>query len=47
MPNKSFFLTGVLRCAPSMLMVTSSIICVFGDLFFLGVLMFIFIGELA
>jgi hypothetical protein len=30
-----------------MLMVTSSIICVFGDLCFLGVLMFAFIGELA
>ena len=40
-------LGGVLRCAPSMLIVTSSIIWVPGDLLFLGVLIFISIGELA
>ena len=47
MPNMSLFLTGVLRCAPSILIVTSSIIWVLGDLFFFGVLIFAFIGELA
>ena len=40
-------LTGVLRCATSMLIVTSSIIWVPGDLFFFGVLILISIGELA
>jgi hypothetical protein len=40
-------LTGVLRCAPSILMVTSSISWVLGDLCFFGVLISWFFCELA
>ena len=41
------FFTGVLRCAPSILMVTSSISWVLGDLCFFGVLISWFFCELA
>jgi hypothetical protein len=41
------FFIGVLRCALSMLMVTSSISWVFGDLCFFGVLISAFFCELA